>query len=469
MGLSPGIKSFLIGKKALEAAEDRKAKIEQEKIEQKRIAEEFKNAQTLFGLNKKKLEADLRRDEIEAEAFLNSERIESLRGNKPLIRGVQGPIDLFPDPNSGQAPIEQQESSIFQGLTGEIEIPQEELESVQQFAREQAEQAILQTQQESLAEETGPILREDLKDRASQEEEEFKSILRREEERIDQEGRIKLAREKSRLQRDTIAFTEQVKGGENSLTSKIVADDSDKIFKLESNLSGTKEIRTRKRVQGALIENGITNFENIRAHRSYIDATSTINSLFRKSKDFIIKQYNLTEQEFNLFKSNPELIDSPEFIERAKIKLKGKVAQFFGIGEADVIRENMSSMTGFVSRTTGGDKGSRLSDPDIKRAEKALPDQTLPLKDAILRDNELHAVYQEQFDKFYASLSPEQRQYQVDTQGLPFRSDLPSLNKGKKRVPAGEFSSITIDDPRVQGLAKRNSMTPGQVLKELQR
>ncbi|KKM07473.1 hypothetical protein LCGC14_1733620, partial [marine sediment metagenome] len=163
MGLSPGIQSFLLGKKLKE--DEEKAKVEQQQKQ-----EEFKQKQQQLNLNRRILEAQIKRDEaqlrsdnLEVEQVLNEDKISALQGQRPLIRGVQESMDLFPDPNSGQAPIEQQESSIFQGLQGEIEIPQEELETAQQFSEEQIEQALGQARQESIAKAEGSLLRDDLK------------------------------------------------------------------------------------------------------------------------------------------------------------------------------------------------------------------------------------------------------------------------------------------------------------------
>lgn len=445
---SPLIRNFLLGRELSKQREQDREDKERKKIDDKRTEEEFKLRISNLKLQQRKFKADLDKDSVEAESIFNQERIEALQGNRPLIRGVQGEPDFFS--TSGES-IPQEESKVFQGLTGEIEIPVEELEAARQFEEEQSQQGLQGLSDEAVAKETGRFLSEDMKNRGRFALEQEKSKLSRAENTQEHQLRLEELKEASKLRITGTTLKQQVQGTSQQ-NSASIADWTDRIFNLRNNIKDIKDNKLRDQVRLELNSQGIIDFPDIKSHQEYVESVGAIDSVFDKVDSFIGKQFKVDPKKIDLI---PQPRD-PSIVDRAFANIFGVGEEFFDSTEEAKLSKEMDTLLGFISNQTGGDRGSRLSDQDLKLAKINLPKLTDTLRDSLRKRRNLRKIFQDNFDRFYADLSFEQQSTLITKLNLPFT---PSgvRTKSKKQ-------SFKINNPKVIAFAKSEGVSPEEAV-----
>ena len=448
MGLSPGLINTVRQRQRRRAeeaaAEQQEIKNQQNQERIKAIQDQTKTDQDRVKLNRDIFKAEQDLEFAKAQQALAESKStaisKALIGESTKIGEQFEDLNLFPDPSSGQAPGATPSSSqFFDPNIGEFEVPQDILENAEQFLNQQEFQDLQEVEKQSIAEEQGRILKQD----------EQGKILSAEN-RLTHQDKLNQQKQDSELRRGDITFDLQARGiNEPSL----VADDVDSIFKLQRNKKDINSKIRQDTVQGQLIEKGITDFNNIKGHQEYVSAVGTINGLFGKAIEFVAKKWDLPLDQIMGASATPA-----STISRLLQFGKGNLQRIAGFPEGKRLLDEIEAMKGFISRTTGGDKGSRLSDLDLKLAGNSIPDLDTTLEDDLRRINNLQKIYEENFHKFYASLNTEQRQYQIDTLNLPFKAD-PVFKKS---------SRFSLKDPRIIQLAKEDKVTPAAIIKQLE-
>lgn len=478
MATSSVLNRFIAGKKIKEEMARAQEAKKQQEIENKQVEEDFKLRRDTLQFNIKRLNvqevqrnAEIEADKIAVEQALIDKRNEDLVGigkdelprigtesilGKSAAAGAAIPglseeafMGAFsPDQLTEQGVLDEVgREAIFQGESGQINIPEEDLQQTQQFRLKQAER-------------TAELTRLDA---------EAKKAPERSNKVEERNFQIQMLDERAARTRETTRISQQQASDlriqeairKESITGNKFADligpVQEEVFNLSKSFDeaalGDSEFKVA--LKRSMINSGVKDFPDIKRHRVYTSAVGTINTLYNKMESFLMEQYDLTPEELAELRANPNdprLQAGPA--ERLGTRIEGLIDEFIGTKEAALIYNEMRGLSAFISQTTGGDKGSRLSDQDLKLAMFKLATQQLTLGSALRRTDELKDQFQNNFSTFYADISKEQRQAQIDNLELPFSAS--SLADQKK------FS------PKLLRFAKSRGIPPEEALRRTQ-
>ena len=188
-------------------------------------------------------------------------------------------------------------------------------------------------------------------------------------------------------------------------------------------------------VASELARKSIVPFSKFKEHELYVSQSGNMIGILEDTDAVLRAKYGITQEELEDVTARvgtPQALADPGFFARIEAGLTGFAELGTGGTNASVLEKQLEAKLATLSNNLGGDTGSRLSDLDLKLARTYLVGVKFVLFDNLQKRKRMMGLFEDNFNNFYASVSPERRAALAESMQMPW-SD--KLQAGLGQVP----------------------------------